>query len=203
MSVSTGIPELDKGLPGGGYPEGEMTFVSGEVGSGKTTLAVAATLAAIRNGRNVSLFVHAGTLVESIPGLEELCKPTIFRCYTLDEMRVFHKETQANLLIYDNPDLLEVWPERPEALGSQVLKAQDFGSADLLPKTRLLFCHSPRRRRALEVPSYARGARRSYSLECTAGIMSLRESTFHIEFQRPDFTPPVVVHASRFERILL
>ena len=54
--ISTGIPDLDAMLAGGGFHRGSSILVSGVAGSGKSSLAASFVDAACRNGENALYF---------------------------------------------------------------------------------------------------------------------------------------------------
>jgi protein ImuA len=53
---STGLPEVDELLPGGGFPRGALSEIAGGPGSGKTALCLAAMARAMR-GEGLAAFV--------------------------------------------------------------------------------------------------------------------------------------------------
>lgn len=65
MSVGSGVPKLDE-LMGGGLPRGSNMLFNGPSGVGKTTTALACTLAALRRGEQAAYYLFdegLGTLV--------------------------------------------------------------------------------------------------------------------------------------------
>ena len=57
QSLSTGLSELDRILPGGGLPTGRLTEITGSIGSGKLTLALNVARLVLEQGEPV-VFVH-------------------------------------------------------------------------------------------------------------------------------------------------
>jgi circadian clock protein KaiC len=70
--VSTGIAALDKLFRGGGYTRGSTVLVSGTAGTGKTSLAIAFTVAACRRGERclfLSYEESSGQLIQNMKSI--------------------------------------------------------------------------------------------------------------------------------------
>jgi len=86
-TVPTGFPSVDK-LLGGGLRRGDLVVLGGDVGSGKSALALAIALRAAQDGRTVAFFTgEAGTerVIERALAIEGRARMDDLRRGTLDE----------------------------------------------------------------------------------------------------------------------
>ena len=85
--VTTGFPSVDRML-GGGMRRGELTVLGGDVGSGKSALALAMALRASRSGRRVTFLTgesRAERVLERALALEGRTSMEALRLGTLDD----------------------------------------------------------------------------------------------------------------------
>ena len=86
-TLPTGFPSVDK-LLGGGLRRGDLVVLGGDVGSGKSALALAIALRAAQDGRTVAFFTgEAGTerVIERALAIEGRARMDDLRRGTLDE----------------------------------------------------------------------------------------------------------------------
>jgi len=94
----TGVEELDKMLDGG-YPEGHNIILSGNTGTGKSTLAMQFLVEGMKNGEP-ALFVN---LEEPTPQIRSIAKS-----HGWD----FEKYMDEGLLEFITPNLIDTYPDR-------------------------------------------------------------------------------------------
>lgn len=87
-ALSTGLPNLDKLLLGGGFPIGSVSEIFGEAGSGKTNLALLAASAAVSSGHTIAFFDLEGTLSSAYLSRFKLDTPhfVVFRPETTEDV---------------------------------------------------------------------------------------------------------------------
>jgi replicative DNA helicase len=87
-SFATGFPSIDKWL-GGGVRRGDLVVIGGEVGSGKSSLALAMSLRMAQAGTTTSFLTHEMSterVMERALGIEGRARIDDIRKGTLDEM---------------------------------------------------------------------------------------------------------------------
>jgi replicative DNA helicase len=87
-TIATGFPSLDRVL-GGGVRRGDLVVLGGDVGSGKSALALAMALRAAESGRNVAYFSGEMTrerVMERVLAIEGRVRIDDLRQGTLDEV---------------------------------------------------------------------------------------------------------------------
>jgi replicative DNA helicase len=87
-SFATGFPSIDKWL-GGGVRRGDLVVIGGEVGSGKSSLALAMSLRMAQSGTTTAFLTHEMSterVMERALGIEGRARIDEIRNGTLDEM---------------------------------------------------------------------------------------------------------------------
>lgn len=110
-TLSCGFPSVDA-LLGGGLRRGDLVAIAGDVGSGKSSLAMAIALRAARAGRSVAFFsgeCSAERLLERALAMEGRARPDDLRHARLDEAGYAAVATAA-LALRPNAPLLSHLP---------------------------------------------------------------------------------------------
>ena len=124
-TIPTGFPSVDNAL-GGGVRRGDLIVLAGEVGSGKSALALAIALRARESGHSVALAsaeMDTPRLAERALAIEGRARVDDLRRGTLDE------ETQARV----SAAATQVERALPELIPFPLDGARELGAADSFP----------------------------------------------------------------------
>ncbi|WGI17723.1 ATPase domain-containing protein [Methanonatronarchaeum sp. AMET-Sl] len=126
--VKTGVPKLDE-MVGGGYPEGHIILLTGNTGTGKTTIGMQFIQQGIKENENC-LFINLEEPLEQVNKTAE------------SHGWKFNKHAEEGKLIYISPELIDTYPDK---FINQVLSKIDqnninrvfFDSVSALPSSGL------------------------------------------------------------------
>lgn len=144
-SFATGFPSVDKWL-GGGVRRGDLVCVGGEVGCGKSSLALAMALRMARAGTSAAFLtaeMSVERVLERVLAIEGRVRVDEIRGGTLDDLTRASVGAAA-LRLRDNGPVLDVLPTRsPGAIGDLLRQSLDLEVAFIDPLQALALGERP------------------------------------------------------------
>jgi replicative DNA helicase len=183
-SVGSGFPSLDRSL-GGGFRRGDLAILGGDVGSGKSALALAIALRSAER-HSVAFFSAEMTqqrLMERVLAIEGRVRVDELRQGTLDEMARARVGAAAVRLRERLPRFGRISADTPHGLPEDW---EEMGVPDLVVVDSLQGVGAGRRKGAEEQAAAVRALK---SLALDAGIAILATAQLPMLAARPDRRP--------------